>query len=117
MNQVETERVKQERKGLLEFSDRSHVGCVRINSTNTLKHELAKFLICWKLSGGRWENVNILELISKIDQFVFEGEDFITEARKYGGKRRYDVFGLTRNIYEVERHSYKKNDDVITIEI
>jgi len=68
----------------IRFSNKSgsHVGCVRISSANTLKHELRKFEICYALAK--------------------KGHKFITEAIFEPSGKRADVVCLDKAvIYEV----------------
>jgi hypothetical protein len=96
-------------KSLIEYSDRSHVNCVRVGIGNSLKHELSKFFVGWILANGG--DVRILfplfktEILDKVawntfekiyDQWCFKGSErnFICEARFMKSKERADVFCL-----------------------
>jgi len=124
MNRIEMEKKRRENIRKIEYTDRTHINCVRFNIGNTFKHELSKFIISWLLSGGKIKlkedfNDLVLRVVATSTQEFME-EDFITEARPMGRKRRYDVFALTSgNIYEVETgKSYeKKGKNIIVVKI
>lgn len=67
MNQLDKLRQRNETMKLLSRKYNHKEGVVKINSGNTLNHELAKFLLCWKLAN--------------------EGKQFVTEAIFENGKR------------------------------
>lgn len=120
MNKEEEYRLKSQRKDKIEYSDRSHVGCIRVNSTNTFEHELAKFIVCWSMAGGSFGGVKKIDLHEFVDNIVsqmesWDDEDFITEARVLNGRRRYDVYGMKDKIYEIETgKSYQKTEKEVT---
>ena len=66
---------------LLDPMQRRPRGCVRLNASNALEHELAKFKVCWEL--------------------LQEGKEFVTEAVFANGKRA-DIFVLdTGDVIEI----------------
>ena len=66
---------------LLDPHQRRPKNCVRLNASNTLEHEIAKFKICWEL--------------------LHEGKEFITEAAFTNGKRA-DILVLdTGDVIEI----------------
>jgi hypothetical protein len=90
-------------KTALEKLDRyagSHsTGCVRINPNNSLKHEMAKLKMAYKLA--------------KLNQA------FMTEAKSRDRNRRFDLINLTTGtIFEFETNGkINKGKDVITVKI
>lgn len=76
---------------LFRFSSKMHRNCIRINSGNTLAHELAKFEQCWKLAQ--------------------EGHEFLTEAEfEHPFKLRADVVDLDSGIvYEIVKSEGEKS--------
>lgn len=67
MNLLDKMRQRAETMKLLSKKFNCKEGVVKINSGNTFTHELAKFLLCWKLAS--------------------EGKQFVTEAIFENGKR------------------------------
>ncbi len=66
---------------LFRHSSKVHRNCIRLNSGNTIEHELKKFRLCWALKKA--------------------GEHFITEAVFESGLRA-DVVSLDKNLaYEI----------------
>jgi len=87
MNAMDTQRLINQRMGLIRSGNRSgnHCGCFRFYVGKkrgvTWEHELRKFQICWELKK--------------------RGHEFLTEAIFESGKRA-DVVDLTRGvIYEI----------------
>jgi uncharacterized protein YpmB len=100
MNKIQTEMKRRESIGKIDEFKLSHkCGCVRVNTNNTILHELKKFEIAFGL--------------------IKEGHKVATECVSKDGKRRYDVIDFdTGKIYEVESgKSYEKKDDVIVVRI
>ncbi len=118
----ERERLQRERGTLrkLEFSDSRHISCVRLNSGNTLKHELLKTVIAYRLRGGfvsqiDCDELSIMfgcdsdELFGKIDSL--EKGRFITEAQSKGRKGRADILRLHDSyVIEIETKDVEKPD-------
>jgi hypothetical protein len=74
MNQKDRQMRRNNTRRLFEHTSGIHVNCIRINSGNTIIHELAKFLYC--------------------ESLAFGGYEFITEAVLENRRGRADIVNL-----------------------
>ena len=81
MNKRQLAMARNDSMRLLDPMQRRPRDCVRLNASNTLEHEYAKFKVCWGL--------------------LQEGKEFVTEAVFRNGKRA-DIFVLdTGDVFEI----------------
>lgn len=100
MNQKQLSLIRTENSWKIDKFRLSHsFGCVRINSGNTLKHELAK--------------------VKEVYKALKKGEIVATEVWSADGKRKYDYFNFdSGEIKEFETgKSYDKKDGSIKVSI
>jgi len=83
MNEETMQRIRKDNARPFTHNSQITVNTVRFNVGSTLKHEIAKFLLCWELKQM--------------------GMYFITEAQYKGVNRRVDIINLDKNeIIEIE---------------
>ena len=99
MNRKELEQVRKENSYKVDKFRLSHsFGCVRINSGNSLKHEIAK--------------------LKMVYQALKEGHIVATECWSSDGKRRFDFFDYdTGTVKEAETNPKIKKEGAITVRI
>ena len=87
MNQLDRQRQINENARLIDFHSRSgsHVNCIRINTNNSLEHEMEKLKICYNLKK--------------------EGRDFLTEAVFENKKGIADIVDLVLGIIIEVQHT------------